>query len=204
MSSYIAIIDSGGANLTSLIMAIERLGAAAIVTDDRDTIMNAGQVILPGVGAAGFAMQRLAEKKLTVLIPELRQPVLGICLGMQLLCAHSEEGNTDCLGIIPLQVKKIQQAPFVPHMGWNTLLLTESASESILSAITTGDNFYFVHSYAVQAEARYTLATASHGEMFAACIRYRNFYGVQFHPEKSGQSGARLLASFLGSGRSSL
>jgi len=190
------IIDSGGANLASLQFAFERLGATTQVTSDANTIRQARRVILPGVGAAADAMQRLRHSGIAGLLPTLTQPVLGICLGMQLLFSRSEEGPTDCLGILPETVRRLQAVPGlpVPHMGWNQL--APLREDPLLEGITRDDYVYFVHSYAVPLSS-VTLATADYGIPVSAVVRKGNFWGAQFHPERSAGTGARLLANFL-------
>lgn len=190
------IIDSGGANLASLQFALERLGARAHVTSDVNAITTAPRVILPGVGAAADAMQRLHHYGLARVLPTLTQPVLGICLGMQLLFRHSEEGSTDCLAILPETVRRLRPAPGlpVPHMGWNQLAPVRE--DPILEGIAANDYVYFVHSYAVPA-CDITLATSDYGIPVSAVVRRDNFWGTQFHPERSGATGARVLANFL-------
>lgn len=190
------IIDSGGANLASLQFAFERLGARTQVTTDPETIKSAPRVVLPGVGAAADAMQRLRHSGLAALLPTLRQPVLGICLGMQLLFSHSEENSTDCLGILPDTVRRLRPAPGlpVPHMGWNQL--EPMREDPLLEGISPLDYVYFVHSYAAPVSAM-TLATTDYGTAVSAVVRKGNFWGAQFHPERSAATGARLLANFL-------
>jgi len=190
------IIDSGGANLASLQFAFERLGARTQVTTDAGAIKSAARVVLPGVGAAADAMQRLRAAGVAALLPTLTQPVLGICLGMQLLFERSEEGSTQCLGILPETVRRLQPAPGrpVPHMGWNQL--NPLRDDPILEGIARNDYVYFVHSYAVPL-APVTLATADYGIPVSAIVRRGNFWGAQFHPERSAETGARLLANFL-------
>jgi imidazole glycerol-phosphate synthase subunit HisH len=190
------IIDSGGANLASLQFALERLGARAVVSSDARTIAAAPRVLLPGVGSAADAMQRLRRCGLAELLPTLRQPVLGICLGMQLLFERSAEGTTECLGVLPGKVRRLEAAPGrpVPHMGWNQL--TEPREDPLLEGIEPGEYFYFVHSYAVPASA-VTVAQVHYGESVSAVVRRGNFWGTQFHPERSASAGARLLANFL-------
>jgi glutamine amidotransferase len=190
------IIDSGGANLASLQFAFERLGARTHVSNDAHTITSAARIILPGVGAAANAMQRLRNSGLAALLPSLTQPVLGICLGMQLLFQRSEEGSTDCLGILPETVRRLQPAPGlpVPHMGWNQL--NPVREDPLLEGIAPNDYVYFVHSYAVPV-ATMTLATADYGIPVSAMVRKGNFWGAQFHPERSAGAGARVLANFL-------
>ena len=190
------IIDSGGANLASLQFAFERLGARTQVTTDLAVIRSAPRVVLPGVGAAANAMQRLHDCGVAAVLPGLKQPVLGICLGMQLLFRHSEEGDTACLGIIPETVRRLRPAPGlpVPHMGWNQL--AGLREDPLLAGIGTNDYVYFVHSYAAQVSPL-TLATADYGTAVSAVVRKDNFWGAQFHPERSAGTGARVLANFL-------
>ncbi len=190
------IVASGGANIASLRFALERLEVCAEVSADPQRIRRASHVILPGVGAAGDAMARLRSSGLDALIPSLTQPVLGICLGMQLLCATSEEGATACLGVIPVAVSRLVEAPErpVPHMGWNTLEMQHGSA--LLAGLHAGDYAYFVHSYALPLTPS-TIASCRYGIAFSACIAWRNFYGVQFHPERSAAVGARLLRNFL-------
>jgi glutamine amidotransferase len=197
----LAIIDSGGANIGSVIHALRRLGADPVFTADAYTIRSAQRVILPGVGAAGAAMSRLSELGLTQCIRELQQPVLGICLGMQLLFEKSDEDQrgddgVDCLGIIPGTLQKLEPAAGIriPHMGWNTT--TSVVDDALLAGLPEHPWFYFVHSYRAPIGAS-TLASCKHGETFAAIVRQDNFYGAQFHPERSARSGARLLANFM-------
>jgi glutamine amidotransferase len=190
------IIDSGGANLASLQFAFERLGAKTRVSAEAAEITSAARVILPGVGSAGDAMTRLRKNGVADLLPSLTQPVLGICLGMQLLFERSEEGNTDCLGILPDEVKRLQPAQGrpVPHMGWNQL--SPVREDPLLEGISADDYVYFVHSFAVPVSDM-TLASADYGIALSAIVRRGNFWGTQFHPERSAQTGARLLANFL-------
>jgi imidazole glycerol-phosphate synthase subunit HisH len=190
------IIDSGGANLASLQFAFERLGARTQVTTDAAAIRAAPRVILPGVGAAASAMQRLRDSGVAALLPTLKQPVLGICLGMQLLFQHSEEGATDCLGIIPERVRRLRPAPGlpVPHMGWNQLGALRE--DPLLAGIGAGEYVYFVHGY-VATVSPFTLATTDYGAAVSAVVRQGNFWGTQFHPERSARTGARILANFL-------
>jgi glutamine amidotransferase len=192
----LAIIDSGGANISSVEHALKRLGANPVFTADAEIIRAAERVILPGVGAAGAAMARLTELGLLQCIRDLKQPVLGICLGMQLLFEKSEEDNVDCLGIIPGSLRKMQPAPGlrIPHMGWNTTSVVNP--DPLISGLSDNPWFYFVHSYCAPIGAS-TIATCDHGASFAAIVRQGNFYGAQFHPERSAKSGARLLANFL-------
>jgi glutamine amidotransferase len=190
------IIDSGGANLASLQYALERLGATAVVSTDREVISQAPRVILPGVGAAADAMRRLTSAGLAQLLPALRQPVLGICLGMQLLFEASEEGTTACLGILPGTVRRLapREGLPVPHMGWNQLVPLNA--DPLLEGIGRDTYAYFVHSFAAEVSAS-TLATAEYGKPLTAVVRRGNFWGTQFHPERSAATGARILANFL-------
>jgi imidazole glycerol-phosphate synthase subunit HisH len=192
----VVIIESGGANIASLQYAIERLGIDSSVSADAGRIRYATHVILPGVGAAANAMQRLRAARLERLIPELTQPVLGICLGMQLLHASSAEGSTSCLGIVPGRAERFESAPGlpVPHIGWNTLEI--GAPSALLEGLRNGDYAYFVHSFALPPSLA-TIATTVYGRAFSACVKWRNFFGAQFHPERSAGVGARLLQNFL-------
>ncbi|EWH09620.1 imidazole glycerol phosphate synthase, glutamine amidotransferase subunit [Catenovulum agarivorans DS-2] len=191
----VVIIDTSCANLSSLKFGVERLGYKVAVTDNAEQIKNADKVFLPGVGAAGAAMRIIKEKGIPEIVQGLQQPVLGICLGMQLMTEHSAEGNVDCLGLIPGTVKPIKAEGLrLPHMGWNTL--TEIKDSPLFEGINQQDYFYFVHSLCV-APSEYTLATCDYGQTFSASIHHKNFYGVQFHPERSGKSGARVIQNFL-------
>jgi imidazole glycerol-phosphate synthase subunit HisH len=198
----IAIIDSGVANLTSVMAAMRRLEVDAFVTADAAEIRKASHVILPGVGAAPAAMKRLEAKKLVDVIRGLTQPVLGICLGMQLLFADTEEGRTNgknfpCLNVIPGSVRRMVATADkpVPHMGWNQLDLLKPG-HPLLSGIESGTFVYFVHSYTAPVSG-ITLASTEYGGAFAAMTEYKNFYGCQFHPERSGAAGSRILRNFL-------
>lgn len=192
----IAIIDGGGANIASLQFALARLGCEAELTVNRGTIEAASHVILPGVGAAADSMRRLAAAGLVDLIPALRQPFLGICLGLQLLFDASEEDDARCLGVFPGTAQLFESAPEhpVPHMGWNRIRRTRDSD--LLDGIPDGTHFYFVHSYAIDVTAD-TLATADYGRDFTAIAERDNFAATQFHPERSGAFGARLLQNFL-------
>ena len=195
--SPLAIIDSGGANIASLLYAFERLQTAATLTTDPEVIRNAERVILPGVGAARDAMQRLRDNDLIDVIRGLEQPVLGICLGMQLLADASEEEDVECLGIIPGTAARLPADTTcpVPNMGW--CAITKQGEHPLLQDIDDGSYFYFVHSYALPV-SDYTLASATHAEPFSAIVGSRNFVAAQFHPERSSAAGSRLLQSFLG------
>jgi imidazole glycerol-phosphate synthase subunit HisH len=191
------ILDSGGANISSLRFALGRLGCAAPLTADADEIRAASHVFLPGVGAADEAMNRLEASGMDELVRGLRQPVLGICLGMQLLYEFSEEdGGRKCLGLVPGRVARIPGGPDrpVPHMGWN--LTSLEADCALFTGLPATAHFYYVHGYAAQPGPS-TVAVADYGGEFTAVVAHGNFYGVQFHPERSGEAGARLLANFL-------
>jgi imidazole glycerol-phosphate synthase subunit HisH len=194
--SDVVIVASGGANIASLQYALQRLDAAAEVSADGGRIRAATHVILPGVGAAADAMSRLRRAQLQQVIPGLTQPVLGICLGMQLLHEASDEGPATCLGIIPGRAARFPDAPGrpVPHMGWNTLQLRRPSA--LLAGLADDDYAYFVHSYALPV-GEATVAASSYGNAFSACVQWNNFYGAQFHPERSAALGARLLRNFL-------
>jgi glutamine amidotransferase len=194
--SDVVIVASGGANIASLQYALQRLDAAAEVSADGGRIRAATHVILPGVGAAADAMSRLRRAQLQQVIPGLTQPVLGICLGMQLLHEASEEGPAACLGIIPGRAARFPDAPGrpVPHMGWNTLQLRRPSA--LLAGVADQDYAYFVHSYALPV-GEATVAASCYGDAFSACVEWNNFYGTQFHPERSAALGARLLRNFL-------
>jgi len=191
----IAVINSGGANLGSVVQALNRLGAESVLTRDADVIRQASRVILPGVGAAAWSMNALRENGLVDVIRGLTQPVLGVCLGLQLLFESSEEGDTPCLGLIPGRVNRLFEAPGLrlPHMGWNRLTWVDD--DALARGMDGSEWFYFVHSYAAPAEA--AVATSDHGRKFAAVVRHENFAACQFHPEKSSGAGARLLRNFL-------
>ena len=195
----IAIIDSGGANIASVTFALERCGATATLTTDAEMIASADKVILPGVGAAPVAMAQLQKAGLVDCIRGLTQPVLGICLGMQLLFERSEEGDTALLGLIPGSVGAFQPAPglSIPHMGWNRLLPTAGAAANpLLKGIDDGAHVYFVHSYFAPVSGD-TVAACRYGADFTALVAHGNFMGAQFHPERSGPIGARILQNFL-------
>jgi glutamine amidotransferase len=192
----VVLVDAGGTNIGSVRYALQRLGVEASLTSDADAIRTADKVILPGVGAAGPGMARLHELGLVELMRSLTQPVLGVCLGMQLLCEHSEEGDTACLGVIPATVRRFTEQPGlrVPHMGWNQLQC--QGEHPLLDGLVDGDWAYFVHSYAVPA-GDYALAVTDFGGDFSSVVARGNFHGMQFHPERSAKVGARLLKNFL-------
>lgn len=182
----IAIIDYGSGNVFSVQQAFLRLGLATTVTSEAETVLKADYVILPGVGHAKQAMEQLQKTELNRIIPDLKQPFLGICLGMQLLCDHSEEGNTTGLGIFNTSVTAFTGNVLVPHMGWNDVEFTDGTSEA----------FYFVHSFRAGL-CEYTSGTCGYDTPFSAVLTRNNFTGVQFHPEKSGKAGEELLKTFL-------
>lgn len=192
----IAIIDSGGANIASLLFALERLGQHAELTTDASAIQSADRVVLPGVGAAKDAMDRLSSANLVNVIRRLTQPVLGICLGMQLLLDGSEEEDVECLGIIPGIAERLPSTPAcpVPNMGW--CATRKLSDHPLLSRIDDDSYFYFLHSYALP-KSDFTLATATHAKPFSAIVGHRNFVAAQFHPERSSAAGAQLLKNFL-------
>ena len=192
----VAIVDSGGANIASLEYALSRLGVRSRLTTDRAALQNASHVILPGVGAAANAMRRLREDGLTEVLAELKQPVLGICLGMQLLAEHSAEDDADCLGIMGGRARLLPTSPDlpVPNMGWCQLQIQQE--HPLLQDIEDGSYFYFVHSYVLPVQEA-TVATAMHSDRFSAVLVSNNFMATQFHPERSAAAGAQLLKNFL-------
>lgn len=193
----VVLVDSGGTNIGSVQYALQRLGVEARMSDDAAEIRAASHVILPGVGAAAPGMARLREAGLVEVVRGLKQPVLGVCLGMQLLFERSEESDTSCLGLIPGQLRLFAQTAGlrVPHMGWNAL--SRRADSPLLRDIDDGAFAYFVHSYAAPV-SDYTLASADYGGAFSAVVQRGNFYGAQFHPERSAAPGATLLRNFIG------
>jgi glutamine amidotransferase len=192
----LAIIDSGGANIASLRYAVQRLGVESDLTTDPARLRAATHVILPGVGAAADCMARLERANLVETIRSLRQPLLGICVGMQLLFESSEEGDVRCLGLLPGRVRRFADRDGlpVPHMGWNQLEILQPSP--LFDGIQSGDYVYFVHSYAAPVE-HYSLATSEYGERFSAVVQHGNVYGAQFHPERSAYVGSLLLRNFL-------
>lgn len=193
----ITIIDSGGANISSIQFAFERLGVSAALSNDADVIKKASHIILPGVGSAGSVMRHLKAHALIDVIRSLTQPVLGICLGMQILFDYSEEENSHCLGLITGKVIKLSakhNALIVPHMGWNNLAIINN--DSILQDVPNHSYVYFVHSYAAPV-GKYTAAKTCYGADFSAAIQQNNFYGTQFHPERSSVTGSIILKNFL-------
>ena len=189
----IAIIDYGAGNVQSVQFALNRLGFEGIVSADPEFILSADKVIFPGVGAANSAMKKLRESGLDEIIPKLKQPVLGICLGMQLLCNYSEEGNTEGLGIFDVTVKKFSAENKIPQMGWNTIYNLQSP---LFDGISEKEYVYLVHSFYAK-KIENTIATTKYGLEYASALQKDNFFGVQFHPEKSGKTGAKILGNFL-------
>nr|WP_314864809.1 imidazole glycerol phosphate synthase subunit HisH [uncultured Flavobacterium sp.] len=189
----IAIINYGAGNIQSILFAFERLGYTAILTNNPAEIQQADKVIFPGVGEASYAMQKLKESGLDSLIPTLKQPVLGICLGMQLMCQHSEEGNTDGLGIFDAKVIRFSTNVKVPQMGWNQIYNLKSP---LFEEIKDNEYMYLVHSYYVP-NCSEAIANTNYDVEYASALQKNNFYGTQFHPEKSGDVGEQILANFL-------
>ena len=192
----VAVIDAGGANIGSVRYALDRLGVASVLTGDADVIAASERVILPGVGAAKVAMARLRELDLIQTLRSLQQPLLGICLGMQLLFDSSEEGEVETLGLLTGRVTKLPEATGIriPHMGWNQLAIRRESP--LLAGIESGAACYFVHSYAAPV-TQDCIASSAHGLPFAAVVQRGNVAGAQFHPERSGAVGARLLQNFI-------
>ena len=190
----VAILKYNAGNVRSVENALHRLGINPVLTDDAEVLETADKIIFPGVGEASSAMRYLRAKKLDETIKNLCQPVLGICLGMQLLCDFSEENETECLGILPYRVRKFHSKTLkVPHVGWNTIY---DLNSRLFDGINEREFVYFVHSFYVETGAE-TIAAAGYGINFSAAINYRNFYAVQFHAEKSGANGERILENFL-------
>lgn len=189
----IAIVKYNAGNVKSVYNAVTRLGYEAIITDDFETLQNADKVIFPGVGEASSAMNYLKEKGLDKVIKNLKQPTLGICLGQQLMCAYSEEGNTDCLGIFPIQVKLFPSTEIVPHMGWNTIY---DLKTPLFNNVQENSDIYYVHSFYCE-NSEYTIAKTDYILEYSAALNKDNFYATQFHPEKSAGIGEQILKNFL-------
>lgn len=189
----IVIINYGAGNIKSIQFAFQRLGYNAVLTNNSQEIIDADRVIFPGVGEASSAMRKLMQSGLDTLIPTLKQPVLGICLGMQLMCTHTEEGNTSGLGIFNVNVKRFLNAVKVPQIGWNTI---HNLKSDLFKGINEGDYMYLVHSYYAE-NCNQAIATTNYEIEYASALENGNFYGVQFHPEKSGVVGEWLLKNFL-------
>jgi len=189
----LVIVKYNAGNIQSVLYALERIGMEAMVTDDHNEIQNADKVIFPGVGEASTVMNYLQEHGLDTVIKNLQQPVLGICLGMQLMCKYSEENDTDCLGIFDTSVKKFTGNLKIPQIGWNTV---ENISEPLFKEITPASYCYFVHSYYAEL-CNETAAVTDYGIKFSSALQKNNFYGVQFHPEKSAGVGEKILKNFI-------
>ncbi len=192
----VSIIKYNAGNVQSVLFALERIGINATVTDDDEILNTSDKVIFPGVGEASSAMNYLKERNLDSVIKNLKQPVLGICLGMQLMCQHSEEGNTTCLGIFDTKVKMFSSnltGIKVPQIGWNTIYDLKS---DLYNNIKENEYMYFVHSYYVEA-SQYSIAKANYGLEYCASLQKNNFYAAQFHPEKSGDAGQTILENFI-------
>lgn len=189
----LAIVKYNAGNIQSVLYALERIGMEAEVTDDHALLRSADKVIFPGVGEASSAMNYLKERQLDSLIKNLEQPVLGICLGMQLMCMHSEENNTDCLGIFDTTVRRFSGSLKIPQIGWN---LVQETREPLFSHLPKEAYCYFVHSYYADL-CDETAATTEYGVRFSSALQKRNFYGVQFHPEKSASVGEQILKNFI-------
>ena len=190
----VAIVKYNAGNIRSVKNALDRIGLDSIVSEDPEILKSADKVIFPGVGEASSAMRYLRRRKLDQVIRSLTQPVLGICFGMHLLCRHSEENDTKCLGLVPYKVKKIESNKLkIPHMGWNQI---GNLKGSLFENIDCGSYVYFVHSFFVENGGN-TIATCNYGVNFSAAIQYKNFYAVQFHTEKSGKIGENILKNFI-------
>lgn len=190
----VAIVKYNAGNTASVANALERLGVSAVITDDAERLSSADRVIFPGVGEASTAMQYLRKRGLDACLGSLTQPVLGVCLGMQLLCASSEENDTDCLGLLPHSVRKFPSGEMkVPHVGWNRI---RDLAGPLFAGLSADPYMYFVHGYYVET-GEHTTAVCDYGIKFSAALSYKNFHAVQFHAEKSGSDGERILENFL-------
>ncbi|MES2761870.1 MAG: imidazole glycerol phosphate synthase subunit HisH [Bacteroidota bacterium] len=189
----VSIIKYNAGNVQSVLFALERIGINAIVTDDIDLLRSSDKIILPGVGEASSAMSYLKERKLDQLIISLTQPVLGICLGMQLMCRYSEEGNTNCLGIFENKVKRFSGNFKVPQIGWNNIY---DLNTDLYKSVQENEYMYFVHSYYAEL-GEYTIAKTNYGSVYSSSLQKNNFYAAQFHPEKSGDAGQKILENFI-------
>ncbi|HVD99198.1 MAG TPA: imidazole glycerol phosphate synthase subunit HisH [Cytophagaceae bacterium] len=190
----LAIIRYNAGNTQSVIYALNRLGVEPIVTDNAEVLQSCDKIIFPGVGEASTAMQYLRGTKLDQLIPSLKQPVLGICLGLQLMCKHSEENNADCLNIFPMQVKRFPAQDKVPQMGWNSI---NNLKSDLFKGVKENDFVYFVHSYYAELHQDYTIAQTNYILDYSSAIKKDNFYAVQFHAEKSSAVGEKILKNFI-------
>lgn len=189
----IAIVKYNAGNIQSVAFALERLGKSGTITDDPRIIEKADRVIFPGVGEASSAMKFLREKGLDEVIRNLSQPVLGICLGLQLMCASSEENNTTCLNLFPVKVKRFSIDLKIPHVGWNQV---DNLRSSLFKGVEEGSYFYFVHSFYAEISSQ-TIAETEYGNRFSAAVQFNNFIATQFHPERSGKNGEKILKNFL-------
>ena len=189
----VSIIKYNAGNLQSVLFALERIGISAAVTDDIDILNSSDKVILPGVGEASSAMHYLKERKLDEVIVNLKQPVLGICLGMQLMCQHSEEGNTNCLGVFDNNIKLFSGDVKVPQIGWNNIY---DLKTNLYKNVNEKEYMYFVHSYYAEL-SEHTIAKTNYGLEYSSSLRNNNFYGAQFHPEKSSNAGQTILENFI-------
>lgn len=197
----VAILKYNAGNIQSVKYALERLGINPIITDDHQEIRAADKVIFPGVGEAKSAMEHLQKTGLDQVLKSLKQPVLGICIGLQLMCEHSEEGDTDCLGIFPIRVRKFPtgvslkgETLKIPHMGWNNVSISDSV---LFKGFEEPPYVYYVHSFYADLSDQYTTATSQYATKYSGAIQKDNFYAVQFHPEKSGKVGHQILKNFL-------
>ena len=189
----IAIINYGAGNIKSVKFALDRIGIDAILTNDAEEIKKADKVIFPGVGEASSAMLEVKKHGLDQLIPSLKQPVLGICLGMQLMCEYSEEGNTNCMGIFPIKVKRFCTELKIPQVGWNNIF---NLKTSLFKNVKENSYSYFVHSFYIP-KSKYAIAETEYDTVFTSAIQKNNFYATQFHPEKSGDIGEQILQNFI-------
>ncbi len=202
----VSIVKYNAGNIFSVINAVKRLGIEPILTDDKEELQTSDRVIFPGQGEASHAMDYLRARGLDEVIRSLRQPVLGICIGQQLLCRHSEEGDTDCIGVFPMDVKRFvptRHEDKIPQMGWNELMINENGKldgtnvSPLFRGLSDGDFVYFVHSYYVPLHEEYTIAQTHFTLDYSAAIQKDNFFATQFHPEKSGRVGERILRNFI-------
>lgn len=190
----VAIIRYNAGNTQSVIYALNRLGIEPVVTDNKEELLACDKIIFPGVGEASTAMHYLKERGLDKLLPTFKQPFLGICLGLQLMCKHSEENNTECLGIFPMQVKRFPPQDKIPQMGWNSITHLKS---NLMKGINENDFVYFVHSYYAELNNEFTIAQTDYVLPYSSAIQKDNFYAVQFHAEKSSEVGAKILKNFI-------